>query len=1265
MDGTGKVSGLAAGTATITVKAANGKSGSVTITVQSTTVESIVVTPHTLTLAKGASSPLTAAVLPASATNKNYTWSSSDNTTATVDVNGVVTAIKKGTAVITAITAEGAKTDSCTVTVTDSTSENVDGLTAEVSNSMDENHAGIVLAGKSAYIHVKLVKDGKPVSNTDVEFSYKPIYGNASDVFGLKEGSVKKTDTNGLATFVFGLNEQYKNITATDGYYQSYAVTVTAVGSSETATIPVSFACVEMDDVMVRNNIDPLLTNIVTGTNASLGDDGLYRTKSTNGIRKWQYVTNQQESLTGTKEHEVRISATPWLIIPAIEGNTATEEYEKIINSASGEYSVYNDESNTTTTAVVADVPAGLQYVTLYFSKLNLSEYTSMKIQLVDAQDKTTVYDTRYQNVTNNTVNKGVQIPIQENRAVDIIISLQSAGQVNLDSNQGYILEKVTGLWKAAETERSMEEELTDAVKWSIEEPTYSTPIIMSLDEARNYIRVDSSQSEEIILNEDNHYSYMVPTFPYSGDAIITVKDKNDMVLAYYVYPSRNKCDRHPNESDGISDWINYTHEYKNENVIAPAGNEKAIYVSEDEISKNVGTLEQEGNVAVVNSNTTGHTFLKAQISIPSYGQLDNTNGAVGHTSVQWVPRPTEEEQAQEDDFYALLGQTVEVEAQLYSTNGSVYTGSSVPIEFYYLNDTKLPATGNMINNSVRVDDNPTMTGTGGRAVLKVSASAAAGGNLYGLYAKANGYIVKLNIKENITPIANIHWVDVGLSFKDRVANDQVSKNDGITTEVFSGNKTVEGLPDRKVGTNWRFGYNLVGQVAHEEYEVREVSGIQIGFAKEGEVTIKTENLANGIVEAYSETAGATTIIGSIEEKSVNGEVVFGIYDKATGIKIGDFKNAGVGATTIHAILKLPISWERSELNTEIVSPIGTKLDSTTSTNVYIRVTDKFDNPYKDYEVKYSATTTTGQAAHVIQETVARTDSNGLVVFTLSAPETAGATTITAIIDGKTITKAINYTTQEPGARREFALVNAEYQPTSSTQLFNDRILLTFSNRIEEDYLNVKEFAVSSSDLSKSYTVKSAELDKAGDGNVVILTMDNTALQSVDTDNVRIKVDAYNEKGVEKQILDTNGETLAAEYSEVALHPNQEYKIEGTYDNGVLTVTVKRGNTLLSGAIGHKIYAVADIASILNNTGVAAINGAERTFAITPAESATSIMLYYMGAKTRVQIPAGNSVVRSGAELPDEIPDSTVSENDAPKANESEETENEAVIIME
>ena len=80
-------------------------------------VAGVSVSPASLTLAPGDTAALTAVVAPANATNRAVGWQSSAPGVATVDANGVVTALAPGVATITATTADGGFTATVTVTV--------------------------------------------------------------------------------------------------------------------------------------------------------------------------------------------------------------------------------------------------------------------------------------------------------------------------------------------------------------------------------------------------------------------------------------------------------------------------------------------------------------------------------------------------------------------------------------------------------------------------------------------------------------------------------------------------------------------------------------------------------------------------------------------------------------------------------------------------------------------------------------------------------------------------------------------------------------------------------------------------------------------------------------------------------------------------------------------------------------------------------------------------------------------------------------------
>lgn len=104
----------------VTGEPADAPTGSVTMTIVNAEaavvpVTGITITPAELSMPAGGTQQLAAVITPANATDKNITWSSDDETVATVDKNGVVTAVAPGSATITA-KANG-ETATCAVTV--------------------------------------------------------------------------------------------------------------------------------------------------------------------------------------------------------------------------------------------------------------------------------------------------------------------------------------------------------------------------------------------------------------------------------------------------------------------------------------------------------------------------------------------------------------------------------------------------------------------------------------------------------------------------------------------------------------------------------------------------------------------------------------------------------------------------------------------------------------------------------------------------------------------------------------------------------------------------------------------------------------------------------------------------------------------------------------------------------------------------------------------------------------------------------------------
>ena len=159
----------------------------------------------------GNSETLTATVAPENATIKALTWASSDEDVATVAPDGTVTAVKVGTATITATAADGSgKSATCKVTVTgDTTPSQPGGSTGGSSGGSSSGGGG----GSSSTTPTKPETATKP-DGTKVETVTKPDGTKVETTTG-KDGSVTKTETK-TETKPDGTKVETKNETETN-----------------------------------------------------------------------------------------------------------------------------------------------------------------------------------------------------------------------------------------------------------------------------------------------------------------------------------------------------------------------------------------------------------------------------------------------------------------------------------------------------------------------------------------------------------------------------------------------------------------------------------------------------------------------------------------------------------------------------------------------------------------------------------------------------------------------------------------------------------------------------------------------------------------------------------------------------------------------------------------------------------------------------------------------------------------------------------------
>lgn len=226
----GKVTAKAAGTATITVTTSDGgytASCVVTVTAVDTTVSvtGVTLNKSAVSLEEGKTETLVATVAPSNATDSSVSWNSSNTGVATV-VNGKVTAISAGTAVITATTTDGGYTANCTVTVTEKViDENAPKITItdiktmpgkEIQVTVDlANNTGFASLGIEVGYNSDIMTLTNVTSNTGVGGTFTKAQYLTVNPFNMGWDSASNITYNGnLATLTFTVGED-----VADGIY--------------------------------------------------------------------------------------------------------------------------------------------------------------------------------------------------------------------------------------------------------------------------------------------------------------------------------------------------------------------------------------------------------------------------------------------------------------------------------------------------------------------------------------------------------------------------------------------------------------------------------------------------------------------------------------------------------------------------------------------------------------------------------------------------------------------------------------------------------------------------------------------------------------------------------------------------------------------------------------------------------------------------------------------------------------------------------------
>ena len=348
VDSNGKVTALAAGTATITATAADGSgisaSCKVTVTNPVIKVTKIKLDKSELSLVVGEYSNVSAEVTPENATNRNITWSSNNTGVATVDSNGKVTAVSAGTATITATAADGSGISaSCQVTVTNPvTDEEI-----KVTDITLSTTAATLLVGKTISVKATVL----PENATNKELGIASL---DSSVATVTEDGVVTAISTGTTYIVFtakdgsGVSKKCFIKVCNDISTAKVKFTATDFAYNEAGNTPAPI--VTFDGTVLKKNTDYTVkyeNNVNPGTaTVTVTGIGKYRGTAKGYFRVNPSITKFTSVLNGSSyiylEWNKSMGANGYYIYRSDNGGA----YNKIKTITSGSTLVYYDRDN-------------------------------------------------------------------------------------------------------------------------------------------------------------------------------------------------------------------------------------------------------------------------------------------------------------------------------------------------------------------------------------------------------------------------------------------------------------------------------------------------------------------------------------------------------------------------------------------------------------------------------------------------------------------------------------------------------------------------------------------------------------------------------------------------------------------------------------------------------------------------------------------------------------------------------------------------------
>ena len=875
-------------------------------------------------------------------------------------------------------------------------------IEGNVTNSLAD-YENTVLANQTATVKFKVTDaDGNAVKNETVTTTLEggTLYG----IDGDKKVAVVTTDSEGIARVVVAPKTDLSD--DTESAVGTYRLTA-STSSDETVktTVKISVAAIvyrAADEVASSRYAVKDVTNKdnkKAASNATSAEQVKETTNLAGGTV--QYIANQQVSSTG-EDHSVAFTSGVCIKLPGNKdkNDKASKEVQPI-NKTSGKYHTYVrgqwDEKGRVDVDFEIKDKDNVDYATLYFNNVSVSQYTSLEVVPYKYVNGEKVEKASLQKWNDyKTTNQGLQIAkdvLKDNDGVRIRI--HSEGQVNTDQNDGFDVKDITYVYDTAKTTDVVVKPLKNTtITWESTTPVFSTEAKYT---TTNTDIVDSSKGE--------HATYTVPVFPYVGNAVITVYNTNNEVIKYYSAPTENKYDVAKRA-------------YTNVNVISGT---PYLITKEEATNINPGTVKADGEKVTVDSTKSGAQYLKGTITSTDKNIVLDARNSEVYTSVMW--NPIENKNVSDSSaFFALEGQNVDVIAQLVDKNGNSVTQKDVAIDFYDKSNVKLTAaadatTGRIIGNNystaydtkgytarATVTNLADKTDANGQVKMTLQANGAV--DLVGLVAKAaanTNYNVVLVIGGTTVSQAEIHWAALTLGYtgSDSWSPSKDTSDNGV-------GEVEKEYQAYKVNQTWEIGTNVIakipnlaGKYADKSDLAFSVSGINT-IVKAGDNSVgkvEASKTVNGMATVSSDKGGFGSVVNTLDKTSVSNDVKFTANYSDTS------KSVGYGDSSVNEKLTVNYKFGDDTIqinNADVLSDIA--LDKVKRTT-YFNVSTLFGNiPQSGRYVRFTLLVDDNK----VSKTTSETKLSAVTAFDTAADANyKGATATDTVVTGKSNAKGI------------------------------------------------------------------------------------------------------------------------------------------------------------------------------------------------------------------------------------------------------------------